>query len=102
MTTNFDMTEDSYMKVKTLKKFVCICAVKKVICAICLATRVIMDAGEASENAWACLQEKNVSSDLLDGKVGRIYMPRQDIDTIPLHKMKVRHRSLQVLKKYCT
>lgn len=31
---------------------------------------------------------KNVGSDELDGKVGRIYMPRQEVDTIALRKMK--------------
>ena len=35
------------------------------------------------------MQEKNVESDMLEGKVGRIYMPKQSIDTIPQHKMKV-------------
>lgn len=31
---------------------------------------------------------KNTSMDMLDGKVGRIYMPRQDVDTVALSKMK--------------
>jgi hypothetical protein len=35
-------------------------------------------------------QEKNVSADLLDGKVGRIYMPKQDVGGMALHKMKAR------------
>ncbi len=30
-----------------------------------------------------------MESDILEGKVGRIYMPKQAIDTIPQHKMKV-------------
>lgn len=34
------------------------------------------------------LQEKNVGSDMLDGKVGRIYMPKQDVATLGLSKMK--------------
>lgn len=33
-------------------------------------------------------KEKNVSSDLLDGRVGRIYMPKQDLGELALHKMK--------------
>lgn len=35
-------------------------------------------------------QEKNVSADMLEGKVGRIYMPKQDVAGMALHKMKVR------------
>ena len=35
-------------------------------------------------------QEKNVSTSMLDGKVGRIYMPRQDFESLALRKMKVR------------
>lgn len=34
------------------------------------------------------LQEKNVSTDVLDGKIGRMYMPKQDVDTMALKKMK--------------
>ncbi|KXZ44234.1 hypothetical protein GPECTOR_70g464 [Gonium pectorale] len=33
-------------------------------------------------------KQKNVSSDLLDGKVGRIYMPKQNMDTLGLSKYK--------------
>ncbi|GAX75461.1 hypothetical protein CEUSTIGMA_g2904.t1 [Chlamydomonas eustigma] len=33
-------------------------------------------------------KEKNVGSDLLSGKVGRIYMPKQKVDTMALSKMK--------------
>jgi hypothetical protein len=33
---------------------------------------------------------KNVGSDELEGKVGRIYMPTQDVASMALHKMKVR------------
>ncbi len=29
-----------------------------------------------------------MSSDMLAGKVGRIYMPKQKVDTMALHKMK--------------
>ena len=35
------------------------------------------------------LQVKNVGSDELEGKVGRIYMPAQDVGSMALHKMKV-------------
>ena len=35
-------------------------------------------------------QEKNVSADMLAGKVGRIYMPKQDVGGMALHKMKAR------------
>ena len=38
------------------------------------------------------LQEKNVSAELLEGRVGRIYMPQQQIDTMPQHKMKALKR----------
>lgn len=34
------------------------------------------------------MQEKNVGSDNLDGKVGRIYMPKQTVDTMALAKPK--------------
>lgn len=36
----------------------------------------------------SALQEKNVGSDLLDGKVGRIYMPKQKVDSMALAKPK--------------
>ena len=36
----------------------------------------------------SCTQQKNVSSDNLDGKVGRIYMPKQNMDTLGLSKYK--------------
>ena len=36
----------------------------------------------------AAKKQKNVSGDMLDGKVGRIYMPKQDVDSIALNKMK--------------
>lgn len=35
------------------------------------------------------MQEKNVNFDLLDGKVGRIYVPKQSLDSIPAPKLKV-------------
>lgn len=38
------------------------------------------------------MQEKNVESDMLEGRVGRIYMPKQAIDSVPQHKMKVSDR----------
>lgn len=31
-----------------------------------------------------------MSADLLEGKVGRIYMPKQDVGGMALHKMKAR------------
>ena len=31
-----------------------------------------------------------MSTSMLDGKVGRIYMPRQDFESLALRKMKVR------------
>lgn len=34
------------------------------------------------------LQEKNVGSDLLEGKIGRIYMPKQKVDGMALAKPK--------------
>lgn len=34
------------------------------------------------------LQEKNVSTDLLEGKVARVYVPKQNLDTIALRKTK--------------
>ncbi len=37
----------------------------------------------------AALQEKNVSNEMLDGKVGRMYVPRQEIGSIATRKMKV-------------
>eukprot|EP00879_Flechtneria_rotunda_P021146 GHRR01022278.1.p3 GENE.GHRR01022278.1~~GHRR01022278.1.p3 ORF type:complete len:158 (+),score=66.93 GHRR01022278.1:1234-1707(+) len=33
-------------------------------------------------------KEKNVGTDMLDGRVGRIYMPRQQVDKVALSKMK--------------
>ena len=31
-----------------------------------------------------------MSTSMLDGKIGRIYMPRQDFESLALRKMKVR------------
>ena len=31
-----------------------------------------------------------MSADMLEGKVGRIYMPKQDVGGMALHKMKAR------------
>ena len=39
-------------------------------------------------SSYLCPQEKNVGSDALAGKVGRIYMPPQKVDTVALSKMK--------------
>ena len=36
------------------------------------------------------MQEKNVSSEMLEGKVGRMYVPRQELGSIATRKMKVR------------
>ena len=36
----------------------------------------------------SALQQKNVGTTMLEGKVGRIYMPKQSFDTIGLSKMK--------------
>lgn len=36
----------------------------------------------------SAVQEKNVGTDLLDGKVGRIYMPKQQVDSMALAKPK--------------
>lgn len=48
------------------------------------------------------LQEKNVSFDSLEGKVGRVYMPKQDLGSMALNKMKVRQELLQeVLWRQC-
>lgn len=41
------------------------------------------------EQVMCELQEKNVSFDSLEGKVGRIYMPKQDLNSMALNKMKV-------------
>lgn len=40
-------------------------------------------------------KEKNVSFDSLEGKVGRIYMPKQDLNTMALNKMKGLKRERQ-------
>ena len=47
-----------------------------------------------SRSLAIALQVKNVGSDELEGKVGRIYMPAQDVGSMALHKMKVRHAHL--------
>lgn len=41
------------------------------------------------ESVLCQLQEKNVGYDSLEGKVGRIYMPKQDLNSMALNKMKV-------------
>lgn len=40
-------------------------------------------------------KEKNVSTDLLEGKMGKVYVPRQNLDAIALHKMKGLKRERQ-------
>lgn len=45
--------------------------------------------------ATAKKKEKNVSRDNLEGKVGRMYVPRQEVDTMPLRKMKGLKRERQ-------
>lgn len=46
--------------------------------------------GKGSIDSGLCqLQEKNVGYDSLEGKVGRIYMPKQDLNSMALNKMKV-------------
>jgi hypothetical protein len=54
--------------------------------------------GYASVVLMLCpqVQEKNVGSDNLAGKVGRIYMPRQSVDTIALGKLKGTKREARV------
>ena len=37
-----------------------------------------------------------MSGDMLDGKVGRIYMPKQDLEGLALRKMKVRSATIHV------
>ena len=49
-----------------------------------------------------CVQEKNVSSEILDGKVGRMYVPRQELGSIATRKMKVRAASSQLLAVLCS
>ena len=34
------------------------------------------------------MQEKNVSTNMLEGKVARVYVPKQNLDTIALRKTK--------------
>lgn len=41
-----------------------------------------------------------MSRDILEGKVGRMYVPRQEVDTMPLRKMKV-SRSTPALAACC-
>ncbi len=43
------------------------------------------------------LQEKNVSFDSLEGKVGRVYMPKQDLNSMALNKMKVSHQASDLM-----
>ena len=48
------------------------------------------------------LQEKNVSKDLLDGKVGRMYVPQQEISSIATKKMKVKAFLWHLLLRSCS
>lgn len=48
-----------------------------------------MNSAKSSLRKALCPQEKNVKGDMLDGKIGRVYMPRQDVDSIVLAKPKV-------------
>ena len=45
-------------------------------------------------------QEKNVSADMLEGKVGRIYMPKQDVAGMALHKMKARLWTIFLYRRF--
>ena len=49
-----------------------------------------MQCEQLRETARAHVQEKNVSREMLDGKVGRMYVPRQELGSIATRKMKVR------------
>lgn len=37
-----------------------------------------------------------MSFDSLEGKVGRVYMPKQDLNSMSLNKMKVGHQGVQL------
>ena len=39
-----------------------------------------------------------MSAELLEGRVGRIYMPQQQIDTMPQHKMKALKRDREAIE----
>jgi hypothetical protein len=54
------------------------------------AMRALECRGSRARARCTDAQEKNVSADLLDGRVGRIYMPKQDVGGMALHKMKAR------------
>lgn len=43
-------------------------------------------------------KQKNVTTEALDGKVGRIYMPKQDVDSMALRKMKGLKRERKAAK----
>lgn len=62
----------------------------------------LMHGGKVCEKHWSdclcLLQEKNVGYDSLEGKVGRIYMPKQDLNSMALNKMKVFTTYLQMLR----
>ena len=48
------------------------------------------------------VQEKNVSREMLDGKVGRMYVPRQELGSIATRKMKVRGSSSRMTAAPCS
>ncbi len=49
----------------------------------------VMTHFQVVESVCDCgLQEKNVSTDMLEGKVARVYVPKQNLDTIALRKTK--------------
>ena len=55
--------------------------------------RVKVPPGEVEKEALqrpkvTAKKQKNVSTDMLEGKVGRIYMPKQNVDSMALNKMK--------------
>ena len=57
----------------------------------CKATRYLEEMG-CMTRMDVPVQEKNVAQSMLEGKVGRIYMPRQELESVALRKMKVTRR----------
>ena len=55
-----------------------------------------MQCEQHAKTVSAHVQEKNVSSEMLDGKVGRMYVPRQELGSIATRKMKVRASSVHM------
>ena len=58
-------------------------------CRLCSSATICASAGKQGQSPDTLLQVKNVGSDEVEGKVGRIYMPAQDVGSMALHKMKV-------------